>query len=444
MDLVATSDTSLAPLDTRASTGWIPLVRAASSALVAGVAPARWLRSTAAPCRACSLGSDGRSDPVVRGLHHCSRRTAELLVGQRPRIETYGGAGWIPTPFATALDRVRQTSADRVGLIVDGATSDESLRVARLAADAGARVAVEHLHRDRASLRTLERITGVGAGTVGYDALAAAELVLVWGEVTATPMIGRWLASAARRGVTVVAVVDGQRPWWAQHVVPTAHPLAVARGTLAGLRGRDAVDQGFLAAHTTGAPAWDAPPEPPPDLHAGVVGWLVGLVAGTRAIVSVGSGWSEELTRALLSLHLSRGAIGRRDAGLLPLPRTPNALGAAAAGLLALDPPSPGDVELLLRVPAGPVTHPDGHTVTAADRRVRLVPPDPDGAHDGFVDWVALARALGAEIPWSRPAEARSAPSLRRPGDQVQVGGPWLHDGGRFATPDGRAALADA
>ncbi|MCB9685354.1 MAG: hypothetical protein H6735_09970 [Alphaproteobacteria bacterium] len=399
MDLVASSDTALTPPDARGDTGWISVLRAVSSAIARGASPARVLRATSAPCRVCSLGSDGRSDPVGAGLHHCARRTADLL-GARPRIESAGAAGWIPTPFATALDRIAQTPAERVGLVVEGSTTDEALRVARLAADAGARVGVEGAVHDRAALSVLREVTGVAAGTVGFDALAAAEIVIVWGPVTATPMMGRWLGQAAGRGTTVVAVVDGPRPSWAQHVVPSSEPASVALGTLS------AVEGGI--AH----------------------GWLAGLLAGRRDVVSTGSGWSEELTRALLGLHLALGAIGRRGAGLLPLPVVPNALGAAEAGLLDHDSPTSTEVDLLLRVPAGPVGHPDGHTTTSADRRVRVLPYEPDASHDGFGDWVAIARALGAEVPWSRPLDARRDGSLRRPGDHVQRGGPWLHDGG--------------
>lgn len=442
MDLVAASDTTLAPSDARGSTGWIPLVRTVSTALVGGTGPARAWRALGRPCRSCSLGSDGATDPVVRGPHHCGLRNAGILAGSPPRIESFGGSRWDPMPFDTALDRIAQTRPDRVGLIVDGGTPNESLRVARLAADTGARIAVEGLHHDRAALAVLERITGIAAGTVGFDAFHAADLVLVWGALTATPMVGRWLASAARRGVTVVAVDGGARPWWAQHVVPSARPLAVARALRTALDRRDATDRRFLELHTTGLPAAAAEEPGPPDLHQGVVDWLAGLVGGTRAIVSVGSGWPEELAEALVTLHLARAAIGDRGAGVLPLPIAPNALGAAEAGLLDAAPPSPAEVDLLLRVPAGPVAHTDGQTVTSADRRVRLHPPDPDAPHDGFLDWLAIARALRAQVPWSRPSELRTEPSLRRVGDHVQRGGPWLHDGGRFSTPDGRASLA--
>jgi anaerobic selenocysteine-containing dehydrogenase len=99
----------------------------------------------------------------------------------------------------------------------------------------------------------------------------------------------------------------------------------------------------------------------------------------------------------------------------------------------------------------------DGGIETTTERRILFSPEIPREVGEARTEWRILrdlalavrperAERFGCETGWKIREEIAAVVSfyegvqnLRAPGDELQYGGPRLFDGGRFATPDGKA-----
>ncbi|PRY11818.1 bifunctional nitrate reductase/sulfite reductase flavoprotein subunit alpha [Kineococcus rhizosphaerae] len=200
-----------------------------------------------------------------------------------------------------------------------------------------------------------------------YDDFDHADVFLVVGSNTADchPILFLRMMDRVRAAGAKLIVVDPRRTATAEaadlHLpVRPGTDLALLNGLLHLLVELGAVDEGFVAAHTTGWEAMagvvaDHPPArvaeltgiPEADLRSAAE-----LIAGTRNWMSC---WTMGLnqsvhgtwnTNALVNLHLATGAIGRPGSGPFSLTGQPNAMGGREMGYMG--PGLPGQRSVLV------------------------------------------------------------------------------------------------
>jgi hypothetical protein len=443
-----------------------------------------------------------------------------------PFVRRSGEAGFSRVSWDEAYAAIRAAGIQKPAFVAGpaGPTNEAYFAFAAAALAVGApppAFATNLPHREAPD--ALRDAIGV-AGTPGTLAdVTRAELVLVWRcqPVATAPMMAKYLHLAKQQGARVVAIDDVVPPGLSAAWIPTiprsalfgtrladdvvrvrpGGEVALVAAILAILVAWDAVDDAFVAAHTAG---WEglraALARPLDDLldRAGVrindVEWLARLIARAKRIVSVvGTGtprapFGRPEVRAVVDLHLARGAIGRPGATILPLVPDAGLIGGWDVGIRGANEDVAGAhavIGLHAELPGAPMrvhqaTHVDpsmlapgelvvllpaenrheqagGGTATSVDRRVRFTPAVAGHPRIGEVrpQWripLEVATALGGTVPsLDDPAAIRVAiakehpmyagiEELRQAGQSVQWGGASPVVGGEFPKmPDRRA-----
>jgi len=359
-------------------------------------------------CDGCALGVAGLHDWTIDGVHLCTTRlqllelnTADALdpivlsdlaplatrsstelrrLGRlaQPMRRRRGDRGFHPITWEEALEVVagalRSTAAERVALyLTSRGITNETYYVAGKAARAMGVASIDSAARvcHAPSTVGLKQTIGVAASTCSLQDVIESDLVVLWGTNPANnqPVFMKYLYLAKQRGCRVVVVNPYLEPGLERYWVPSnlesalfgtavcdlhvpvrpGGDVAFANAALKRLIERGAVDDAFIAAHTTG---WD-------DLVASLDGQsdadlldaagvtsdqrdaFVDLYADAASAVLV---WSMGITqhrdavdgvRAIVNLGLARGNVGRDGAGLMPIRGHSGVQGGAEMGAYA-------------------------------------------------------------------------------------------------------------
>jgi assimilatory nitrate reductase catalytic subunit len=191
-----------------------------------------------------------------------------------------------------------------------------------------------------------------------YEDLDEADLVVLTGSNTAWchPVLYQRILAARRRRGTRIVVIDPRRTATADEcdlhlqIMPGTDVL-LFNGLLAHLSRSGAVDENFIAAHTSGfseamslamadAPSFDAVAEGC-GVAAADVRTFCELFAATERVVTVysqgvnQSAHGTDKVNAILNCHLATGRIGRPGTGPFSVTGQPNAMGGREVGGLA-------------------------------------------------------------------------------------------------------------
>ncbi|MFP5255556.1 MAG: molybdopterin-dependent oxidoreductase [Acidimicrobiia bacterium] len=359
-------------------------------------------------CDGCALGVAGLHDWTMDGVHLCTTRLellelntadafdpvvlgdVEALRGRsssalrrlgrlgHPARRRSGEPGFRRIGWDEALTAVAgalgAVDPARVALyLTSRGLTNETYYVAGKAARALGIASVDSAARvcHAPSTVGLKATIGVAASTCSLQDVLDSDLVVLWGTNPANnqPVFMKHLYLAKKRGCRVVVVNPYLEPGLERYWVPSSlesalfgtricdlhvpvrpgGDVALANLVLKGLIARGAVDEHFVAAHTTG---WDdvvsalaAQDDRVLRDQAGVttevVDALVGAYAGAGAAVIV---WSMGITQhrdavdgvqALVNLALARGNVGRDGAGLMPIRGHSGVQGGAEMGAYA-------------------------------------------------------------------------------------------------------------
>ena len=269
---------------------------------------------------------------------------------------------------------LRATTPDRVALyLTSRGITNETYYVAGKAARAMGIASIDSAARvcHAPSTVGLKETIGAAASTCSLQDVIESDLVVLWGTNPANnqPVFMKYLYLAKQRGCRVVVVNPYLEPGLERYWVPSnlesalfgtkicdlhvpvrpGGDVALANAALKRLIHRGALDESFIAAHTTG---WD-------DLVAGLeqqaegalleaagitadqLEAFVDLYAGAASAVLV---WSMGITqhrdavdgvRAIVNLGLARGNVGRDGAGLMPIRGHSGVQGGAEMGAYA-------------------------------------------------------------------------------------------------------------
>jgi molybdopterin-dependent oxidoreductase alpha subunit len=219
-----------------------------------------------------------------------------------------------------------------------------------------------------ASTVALKQMVGVGASTCSYSDWLGADLIVLIGTNLANnqPVAVKYLYYAKQRGARIAVVNPYREPgldrYWVPSITRSAlfgtrlmddffpvrpgGDVAFLNGVLKCLFERNAIDQDFIAAHTTGFDAlraevesesWEAL-EQAGGLPRSEMARFAEMYAAVRNAVFV---WSMGLTqqrrgvdnvRAVANLALARGMIGRENCGLVPIRGHSGVQGGAECG----------------------------------------------------------------------------------------------------------------
>ena len=359
-------------------------------------------------CDGCALGVAGLHDWTIEGVHLCTTRlellelnTADALdpvvladVGllmersssqlrrlgrlAHPMRRRRGDTGFHRITWDEALDAVagtlQDTAPERVAIyLTSRGITNETYYVAGKAARAMGVASIDSAARvcHAPSTVGLKETIGVAASTCSLQDVIESDLVVLWGTNPANnqPVFMKYLYLAKQRGCRVVVVNPYLEPGLERYWVPSnlesavfgtkvcdlhvpvrpGGDVALANAALKRLVQRGAVDEAFVAAHTTG---WD-------DLIATLEGQseaelleaagissdrldaFVDLYASAASAVLV---WSMGITqhrdavdgvRAIVNLGLARGNVGRDGAGLMPIRGHSGVQGGAEMGAYA-------------------------------------------------------------------------------------------------------------
>jgi molybdopterin-dependent oxidoreductase alpha subunit len=359
-------------------------------------------------CDGCALGVAGLHDWTIDGVHLCTTRlqllelnTADALdpvvladlaplagrsssqlrrLGRlaHPMRRRRGEPGFTRISWDEALavltDALRATDPDRVALyLTSRGITNETYYVAGKAARALGVASVDSAARvcHAPSTVGLKETIGAAASTCSLQDVIESDLVVLWGTNPANnqPVFMKYLYLAKQRGCRVVVVNPFLEPGLERYWVPSnlesalfgttvcdlhvpvrpGGDVALANGTLKRLIARGAVDEAFIADHTTGwddlVAALDAQPEDALLDAAGVtteqLDAFVDLCAAASSTVLV---WSMGITqhrssvdgvRGIVNLALARGNVGRAGAGLMPIRGHSGVQGGAEMGAYA-------------------------------------------------------------------------------------------------------------
>jgi molybdopterin-dependent oxidoreductase alpha subunit len=214
----------------------------------------------------------------------------------------------------------------------------------------------------------LKQTLGVGASTVSYDDWLRTDLLVLWGSNLPNnqPVSMKYLYHAKRNGARIAVINPFREPglerYWipsiarsalfgtrfADHYFPVriGGDVAFSNGVLLSLMERNALDERFIAEHTTGFAELKRAVEQLrwPDLEAqsglsrSEVERFAALYAGVRSAIFI---WSMGLTqhphgvdnvKGVVNLALARGMIGRAHCGVVPIRGHSGVQGGAECG----------------------------------------------------------------------------------------------------------------
>jgi molybdopterin-dependent oxidoreductase alpha subunit len=359
-------------------------------------------------CDGCALGVAGFHDWTIEGTHLCMTRLRLLevncadpmdhdLLGDvgalrhldgaqlrdlgrlaHPMRRRRGEPGFRRITWDEALtvvsDALRETNPDRAALFVTSrGITNETYYVAGKAARALGIANVDSAARicHAPSTTALKQTIGAAATTCSLSDVLISDLVVIWGANPAAnqPVFMKYLYEARSRGTRVVVVNPFLEPGLERYWVPSSPEsalfgtkmcdlhvpvrpggdVALADAALKRLIERGAVDEAFVAEHTTG---WD---ELAAHLASLSMDDLLAESGLTRAqleafvdeYAAAGSAvllWSMGITqhrhagegvRGIVNLGLARGNVGRDGAGLMPLRGHSGVQGGAEMGAYA-------------------------------------------------------------------------------------------------------------
>jgi molybdopterin-dependent oxidoreductase alpha subunit len=378
-------------------------------------------------CDGCALGVAGLHDWTIDGIHLCTTRlqllelnTADALdplvlsdagalakhrssdlrrLGRLayPARRRRGDAGFRRISWDEALDALagalRAADPARVGLyLTSRGMTNETYYVAGKAARAMGVASIDSAARvcHAPSTVGLKESIGVAAATCSLQDVIESDLVVLWGTNPANnqPVFMKYLYLAKQRGCRVVVVNPYLEPGLDRYWVPSnlesalfgtkvcdlhlpvrpGGDVALANALLQRLIARGAVDEEFIADHTTGwddvlarldaqdpeelltlAGVTDAELEAFAELYAGaeraILVWSMGITQHRDAVDGV---------RAIVNVALARGNVGRDGAGLMPIRGHSGVQGGAEMGAYATALPggAPVDAEHAARLSA--------------------------------------------------------------------------------------------
>ena len=359
-------------------------------------------------CDGCALGVAGLHDWTLDEVHLCLTRLRMLelncadpmdhsLLADAASLRLRSGAelremgrlahpmrrrrgerGFLPISWDEALealaDRLRTTDPDRVGMFLTSrGITNETYYVAGKAARAMGIANVDSAARicHAPSTTALRATIGVAATTCSLADVIESDCIVIWGANPANnqPVFMKYLYKAKVRGAKVVVINPFLEPGLENYWVPSnpesalfgtkicdlhvpvrpGGDVAFADAALKRLIERDAVDHGWIEAHTDG---WDSVvahlAEQTYDellADAGLtmdqLDAFVDLYARSNAAVLL---WSMGITqhkhagdgvRGIVNLALARGNVGRDGAGLMPLRGHSGVQGGAEMGAYA-------------------------------------------------------------------------------------------------------------
>lgn len=356
-------------------------------------------------CDGCALGPRGLRDDVIDGVHLCMTRLELLRLNTMPALDPavladvarlrrlssaeLRGLGRVPFPLrlergATAFrrlgwdeaeeraaTRLRATTPERMAFFTTSrGLTNEVYYVAQKVARALGTNNVDNDARlcHAASTTAMKQGLGVAAATCSLKDWIGTDLLVIWGSDLANnqPVSTKYMHYAKRAGTRIVVVNPYREPGLERYWVPSVARSAVfgtalmdeffpvtiggdrafANGVLKALLARGAVDQAFIAAHTSGFAEVRAglarQDWPLLEREAGVsraeMERFAALYAAARSAVFV---WSMGVTQhhfgvenvaAIINLALARGMLGRPHTGLMPIRGHSGVQGAAECG----------------------------------------------------------------------------------------------------------------
>jgi molybdopterin-dependent oxidoreductase alpha subunit len=368
-----------------------------------------WQVLTRGVCDGCALGVAGLHDWTIDGIHLCTTRLRLLELNTADPFdhdlladvgaladhsaEDLRRLGRLAHPMRrrrgedgfTRIDWEEALAALAGGLTAAGGErsalyltsrglTNETYYVAGKAARAMGMASVDSAARvcHAPSTVGLKQTVGVAATTCSLSDVLESDLVVIWGSNPANnqPVFMKYLYLARRRGTRVVVVNPYLEPGLEHYWVPSnaesalfgtkmcdlhvpvrpGGDVALANAVLWELIARGAVDEAFVADHTTGWRATVAALEAGPstdelcvlagidravldafvdeyaDADAAILLWSMGITQHADAVDGV---------RAIVNLALARGNVGRDGAGLMPLRGHSGVQGGAEMGAYA-------------------------------------------------------------------------------------------------------------
>lgn len=356
-------------------------------------------------CDGCSLTPRGLRDDTLEGVHLCLTRLRLLRLNTMPpareeffrdveplkrldgaklrklgrlafpMVRRRGERGFRRAAWDEALElvapRVKAADPRRVAFYATsrGLTNEVyyvAQKLARLLGTNHIDNAARLCHA--ASTVALKQTVGVGASTVSYSDWLGTELLVLLGTNLANnqPVAMKYLYHAKKNGARIAVVNPFREPALERYWIPSI-PLSALFGTrftdeffgvrvggdVAFLNGVlkwliewDAVDRGFIEAHTTGWAELKAAIEsqrwPELETASGVARCemerFARLYAGARTAIFL---WSMGLTqhkhgvdnvKAVVNLALARGMVGKPNCGLVPIRGHSGVQGGAECG----------------------------------------------------------------------------------------------------------------
>ena len=343
-------------------------------------------------CDGCALGVAGLHDWTLDGIHLCTTRLKLLEVNcaepfdhsvlhdvtwltkrsgtelremgrlAHPMRRRRGDKGFARIGWDEALDAiassVTKAGGDRTAIyLTSRGLTNEVYYVAGKAARAMGVANIDSAARTCHAPSTvgLKATIGVAASTCSLQDVLETDLVVLWGANVANnqPVFTKYLYEAKKNGAKVVVINPYLEPGLERYWVPSkpesflfgtklcdlhvpVRPegdVALANALLKLLIERDAIDQHFIDAHTTGWPDLlehlasldmnellaDA------GIDAATLEALTDLYANARGSILI---WSMGITQhrhgvegvqAIVNVALARGNVGRDGAGLMPI-----------------------------------------------------------------------------------------------------------------------------
>jgi molybdopterin-dependent oxidoreductase alpha subunit len=343
-------------------------------------------------CDGCALGVAGLHDWTLDGIHLCTTRLKLLEVNcaepfdhsvlhdvtwltkrsgtelremgrlAHPMRRRRGDKGFARIGWDEALDAiassVTKAGGDRTAIyLTSRGLTNEVYYVAGKAARAMGVANIDSAARTCHAPSTvgLKATIGVAASTCSLQDVLETDLVVLWGANVANnqPVFTKYLYEAKKNGAKVVVINPYLEPGLERYWVPSkpesflfgtklcdlhvpVRPegdVALANALLKLLIERDAIDQHFIDAHTTGWPDLlenlasldmnellaDA------GIDAATLEALADLYANARGSILI---WSMGITQhrhgvegvqAIVNVALARGNVGRDGAGLMPI-----------------------------------------------------------------------------------------------------------------------------
>lgn len=343
-------------------------------------------------CDGCALGVAGLHDWTLDGIHLCTTRLKLLEVNcaapfdhsvlsdvswltkrtgtelremgrlAHPMRRRRGERGFRPVEWDEALDAIasaiKVAGGDRTAIyLTSRGLTNEVYYVAGKAARAMGVANIDSAARTCHAPSTvgLKATIGVAASTCSLQDVLETDLVVLWGANVANnqPVFTKYLYEAKKNGAKVVVVNPYLEPGLERYWVPSkpesflfgtklcdlhvpVRPegdVALANALLKRLIERDAIDQNFIDAHTSGWAELErhlASLDPDEllvgaGIDATTLEALTDVYASARGAILI---WSMGITQhrhgvegvqAIVNVALARGNVGRDGTGLMPI-----------------------------------------------------------------------------------------------------------------------------